>query len=72
MGVPSPTADPSTVTVTWSGEWFVARDDETGVTTQGETRATALKNLGEALELHDRPVSEDADDPVESSDAPWF
>lgn len=64
--------DTSTVTVTRDGEWYVAKDEETGVASQGETRPDALANLAEALELHHRPVPEDAEDEVEPSDAPWF
>jgi predicted RNase H-like HicB family nuclease len=35
-----------------SGEWWVATDIETGVASQGETRAEALANLDEAVALH--------------------
>jgi predicted RNase H-like HicB family nuclease len=35
-----------------SGEWWVATDIETGVASQGETRAEALSNLDEAVALH--------------------
>jgi predicted RNase H-like HicB family nuclease len=35
-----------------SEDWWVATDVETGVTTQGETRETALENLDEAVALH--------------------
>lgn len=35
-----------------SDEWWVATDVETGVTTQGETRAAALDNLDEAVALY--------------------
>lgn len=59
------------VTITVSDDWVVARDEETGVTTQGKTRAEALENLGEALRLYHRPVPED-DEPEEPSDAPWL
>jgi len=34
------------------GEWWVATDVETGVTSQGETREAALENLDEAVALH--------------------
>ncbi|QDX41702.1 type II toxin-antitoxin system HicB family antitoxin [Salarchaeum sp. JOR-1] len=33
--------------------WWVAKDIETGVTTQGESRDAALANLDEAVELHE-------------------
>lgn len=38
-----------TITLTESDEWWIARDIETGVTSQGKTRQSALKNLDEAL-----------------------
>jgi len=34
------------------GEWWVATDVETGVTSQGETREAALENLDEAVALY--------------------
>lgn len=63
---------PGTVTITESDGWYVATDEETGVTSQGETKAEALANLAEALELHARPVPEGVDDELEPSNAPWF
>jgi predicted RNase H-like HicB family nuclease len=38
-----------TITLTESDEWWIARDTETGVTSQGKTRHSALENLDEAL-----------------------
>lgn len=38
-----------TITLTDEGDWWVARDTETGVTSQGRTRKEALDNLDEAL-----------------------
>lgn len=38
-----------TITLTDEGEWWVARDTETDVTSQGKTRHEALDNLDEAL-----------------------
>ncbi|MEF8786442.1 MAG: type II toxin-antitoxin system HicB family antitoxin [Haloarculaceae archaeon] len=38
-----------TITLTDEGEWWVAKDTETGVTSQGKTRQAALDNLDEAL-----------------------
>ena len=35
------------------GGWWIAKDVETGVTTQGSSRAAALENLDEAVALHD-------------------
>lgn len=42
------------------GEWFIAEDLLSGVTTQGETLAKAKKNLQEAVELYfeDAPKKE--------------
>lgn len=60
-----------TITVTKSDGWFVALDEETDVSSQGETKAEALQNLAEALSLHDAPVTEE-DEPSEPADAPWL
>lgn len=38
-----------TITLSESDEWWIARDTETGVTSQGKTREAALENLDEAL-----------------------
>ncbi|NHN46455.1 type II toxin-antitoxin system HicB family antitoxin [Halostella sp. JP-L12] len=38
-----------TITLTDEGEWWIATDTETGVTSQGQTRHEALENLDEAL-----------------------
>lgn len=38
-----------TITLTESDEWWIARDTETGVTSQGKTRQSALENLDEGL-----------------------
>jgi len=37
-------------------DWWVAKDVETGVTTQGQSRAAALENLDDAVALHDGDV----------------
>lgn len=37
-------------------DWWVAEDVETGVTTQGESRETALENLDEAVALHNDDI----------------
>jgi len=34
------------------GNWWVAEDVETGVTTQGESRVAALENLDDAVAVH--------------------
>lgn len=33
-------------------DWWIAKDVETGVTTQGESREKALENLDDAVALH--------------------
>jgi predicted RNase H-like HicB family nuclease len=38
-----------TITLTEDGDWWIARDTETGVTSQGRTRHEAIDNLDEAL-----------------------
>lgn len=38
-----------TITLTEDGDWWIARDVETGVSSQGRTRKDALDNLDEAL-----------------------
>lgn len=60
----------SSVTITKEGDWFVAKDEESGVASQGKTRAEALEMLAEALTLHEKPVSEDLE--LEEPNAPWF
>ena len=74
MGSMSQARDPDDagdVTLPLEDEWYVARDEETGVASQGKTRAKALANLAEALELHERPVPE-GEDVDEPSTAPWL
>lgn len=71
MGVQSRNPNGDTVVVTKGDNWYVATDEDTGIASQGETKAAALANLAEALELAERPVPE-GEDPVEESDAPWL
>ncbi|MFP8953857.1 type II toxin-antitoxin system HicB family antitoxin [Natrialbaceae archaeon A-arb3/5] len=40
----------TTITLTLEEEWWVATDEETGVTSQGKSRVEALENLDEAVE----------------------
>lgn len=63
--------DTQEITVRESDGCFVARDETTGVSSQGETKAEALENLAEALTLYDEPVPDD-EDAKEPSSAPWF
>ncbi|QZA89492.1 type II toxin-antitoxin system HicB family antitoxin [Salinarchaeum sp. IM2453] len=44
----SPTAEP-TITLTNEGEWWMAKDTKTGVTSQGKSREAALEHLDEAV-----------------------
>jgi len=68
-----PKGSPSdTITVTKEDRWYVAKDESTGVASQGETKVEALENLAEALELHTRPEPEENSESPESSTAPWF
>lgn len=62
--------EPSTVSLTRDGDWYVAKDEATGVTSQGRTRSDALANLSEALALYDEPLPDDVEGEV--PDAPWF
>ena len=51
------------IILTNEDEWWVAKDEETGVASQGETRMEALENLDEAVALYKgeigRPVTDD-------------
>lgn len=75
------------ITLTREDDWWVARDDDTGIASQGETREAALENLDEAVALSNGEIGEpvtDEDlrelgiDPDSVSDeprvpdAPWF
>lgn len=71
MGTEPRTPAGDTVTVYESDGSIVAEDEETGVSSFGETKAEALENLAEALELYHRPTPPDVEEP-EPSDAPWF
>lgn len=42
-----------TITLTRDDDWFVITDEETGVTTQGESKIQALLMLADALAAHD-------------------
>jgi predicted RNase H-like HicB family nuclease len=64
--------DADEITVRKSDGYFVARDEETGVSSQGESKEEALANLAEALTLYN-----DSSDHVQESDipvstAPWL
>lgn len=50
--------------------WWSAIDEETGIASQGPSRATALENLDEAVALTEE--ASDDDTPAPEPDAPWF
>jgi predicted RNase H-like HicB family nuclease len=41
------------------GEWWVAKDEDEGVASQGRTRQEALENLDEAVALHKGEIGEE-------------
>ena len=43
-------------------DWWIAKDVETGVTTQGKSRRAALDNLDEAVALHEGEVGREPTD----------
>lgn len=71
MSAESRNPEGETIVVTKSDNWFVAKDEESGIASQGQTKADALSSLAEALALADQPVSEE-DDVQEESSAPWL
>ncbi|OSO88086.1 HicB family protein [Halorubrum ezzemoulense DSM 17463] len=51
-----------TITLTQANDgWWVARDEATGVASQGETRQDALDNLDEAVALHKGETGDSVD-----------
>ena len=51
-----------TVTITLEeGVLYVATDEETGVSSQGHSKAEALENLAGALEVYEESTTEDED-----------
>ncbi|QAU14068.1 type II toxin-antitoxin system HicB family antitoxin [Halorubrum sp. BOL3-1] len=51
-----------TITLTQADDgWWVARDEATGVASQGETRQDTLGNLDEAVALHKRETGDSVD-----------
>ncbi|GAA0464026.1 hypothetical protein MUK72_08355 [Halococcus dombrowskii] len=53
-----------------STDLWVAKEEQTGIVSQGSNPSAALDNLQEALELYHRPDSEEA--AVTEASAPWF
>jgi predicted RNase H-like HicB family nuclease len=66
-----PTPETEEITIRESDGYFVARDESTRVSSQGETKVEALQNLADALELYEEPVAEE-EDAHEAASAPWF
>ncbi|RQG95631.1 type II toxin-antitoxin system HicB family antitoxin [Natrarchaeobius oligotrophus] len=50
------------MTRTDEGDWWVTRDEETGVTSQGKARTEALENLDEAVAGYHGEGKEPTDD----------
>lgn len=46
-----------TASVWREDDWYIAQAHEVDVASQGATEADALRNLGEAIELHFEPPS---------------
>lgn len=75
------------ITLTEEDEWWVAKDEDVGVASQGKTRNEALANLDEAVALHTgeigNPVTDedlrewgidpaDVPDGPRTPETPWF
>lgn len=52
-----------TITLTEEGEWWIARDEDAGVTSHGRTRTEAIENLDEAVAC-ERAAIENGDEPL--------
>lgn len=50
------------ILLTKENDWWVARDEATGVASQGETREEALENLDEAVALRAGEIGEPIED----------
>ncbi len=50
------------IRLTQEGDWWVAKDEDEGVASQGRTRQEALENLDEAVALHKGEIG----DPIET------
>lgn len=80
-----PQGVPPTITLTEDDGWWIAKDTETGVTSQGRSETDALDNLNEALdayhgegeeptdeELREMGVDPDENEPGSPDDHPIF
>lgn len=71
MGTQSRNSDEvESITLSESDGLIVARDESTGIASQGQTKSEALVNLAEALELHSRPDPNGSE--ITEANAPWF
>lgn len=50
------------ITLSEEDDWWVAKDEETGVTSQGRTREAALENLDEAVALYHGEIGREPTD----------
>ncbi len=64
------TAIPEKIQLTYEDDMWVARDPESGIASQGETRQEALENLDEAVEL--TRETQQQENSASTPDAPWF
>ena len=51
------------ITLTEEGDWWIAHDGPTGVTTHGRTRTEAIENLDEAVACEQAAI-ENGDEPL--------
>lgn len=64
------TRHPVSIELTREDDWWVARDQASGIASQGETREKALQNLDEAVEAARSVQDQEGDAAV--PDAPWL
>jgi predicted RNase H-like HicB family nuclease len=55
------------ITLTEEGEWWIARDEDAGVTTQGRTRTEAIDNLDEAVACEQAAI-DNGDEPLDDAE----
>jgi predicted RNase H-like HicB family nuclease len=51
------------ITLTEEGEWWIAREEDAGVTSHGRTRTEAIENLDEAVACEQAAI-ENGDEPL--------
>ncbi|MDJ1432980.1 hypothetical protein [Halostagnicola sp. A-GB9-2] len=52
-------ADDESITVTVENDLFIAEDEETGISSQGQTEEAALENLAASLETYREGETDD-------------